>query len=201
MERERGEEIHITPTGHTPERGVAGGAAPAAAAWPATGLERLSWGAVWSGLLVALATQMILSAFGLGLNLYGLTESATGGIAPNLSALGLWTAIWALISLFLGGLVAARLANSLTAMNGIWHGIVVWALTLALGTLLTALGITGVFGFLSPRMMAAPGFGMGDIMNTAWGFFIGSLLGLGAAVLGGWLGRRSDVTHGRVAAS
>ena len=181
-----GEEIRITP-----QRGTTGGVAPAAAEWPVVGVERVRWGAVWAGLLVAIATQMVLSAFGLAVGLYGTTGQGVGA-TPNWSALGLWTAVWGLISLFLGGWVSARLAGSPTAANGTWHGVVVWALALALGTLLGALGITGLLGFLPGRMTAMPGVAPTDITNTAWGFFAGALIGLAAAAIGGAVGRRRD---------
>ncbi|NLC56507.1 MAG: hypothetical protein GX774_06705 [Armatimonadetes bacterium] len=191
MERREGEEIHITP-----EHGSAGGVAPAAAAWPAIGVDRIRWGAIWAGLLVAIATQMILSAFGLAIGLYSFTAATVGGVGGiNWSAVGLWSAIWGLIALFLGGWTAARLASSPSLANGIWHGAIVWALTLVLGTLLAALGITGVLGFLPSRVLTTPGITTGDVINTSWGFFIGSLLGLGAAIWGGAVGRRRERTE------
>ncbi len=70
-----------------------------------------------------------------------------------------------------------------------------WALTLVLGTLLAALGITGVLGFLPSRVLTTPGITTGDVINTSWGFFIGSLLGLGAAIWGGAVGRRRERTE------
>lgn len=183
-DRERGEEIHITP-----ERGVAGGVAPAAV-WPGITAPRIHWSSIWSGLLVAIATQMILTSFGLAIGLYSLTAQAGGAIGIDWSAVGLWNSIWGLIALFLGGWVAARLATSLTSANGAWHGVIVWALTLTLGTLLAALGVTGVLSFLPSRVLATAGIGAGDVIGTAWGFFIGALLGLAAAALGGALGAR-----------
>lgn len=189
-ERERGEDIRITP-----ESGQVGGTAPAAAAWPAMGVDRVRWSAIWSGLLVAIATQMILSALGLAIGLYTFTQTAAGALGVNWSAVGLWTAIWALVALFLGGWVAARLASSPTSANGAWHGVVVWALALVLGTLLTAIGVTGVLGFLPSRVLTTPGVTPTDVTGTAWGFFIGALLGLGAAAWGGSVGKRREVAE------
>ena len=65
----------------------------------------------------------------------------------------------------------------------------VWALALVLGTLLAALGITGVLGYMS----TSPGLAATDVSRTAWGFFIGALLGLAAAAFGGWLGRKETL--------
>lgn len=180
--------------GRVPERGRAGGYAAAAEMAGITTMERVRWGAIWSGLLVAIATQMILSAFGVAIGLYQISARAGAAVNINWSAVGLWNAIWGLIALFLGGFVAARLAAATTSTIGAWHGVIVWALVLVLGTLLTAMGITGVMGFLPTRMMAIQGISPSDVLGTAWAFFIGSLLGLGAAAWGGSVGRRRETT-------
>ncbi|HPT99261.1 MAG TPA: hypothetical protein PLU39_15455 [Armatimonadota bacterium] len=188
-ERERGEDIRITP-----ETGEVGGVAPAAV-MPAVGADRVRWGPIWAGLLVAIATQMILSSLGLAIGLYSITQTAAGALGISWSAIGLWSAIWALISLFLGGWVAARLASATTNASGAWHGVIVWALSLVLGTLLTAIGVTGVLGYLPSRVLTTPGVTPGDVSSSAWGFFIGALLGLAAAAWGGSVGKRREGTE------
>lgn len=194
----KGEELHITPKedvqqGSFAQQGLRGGMAPAMAptmAIPA--FDRIRWSAVWSGLLLAISVQILLTAFGLGVGLYGITSLATAG-GVNWTAVGIWNAIWALIALFIGGFVAARLAGSTTTANGIWHGVVVWALTLTLGGVISALGLLPTMAFGGVRALAFPAQAGGFSTAPLWGFIIGSLLGLGAAILGGALGKRRNV--------
>lgn len=178
---ERGEELHITP-----ETGEAGGVAPAMA-MPMP-LARIRWSAIWSGLLVATATQMVLGAFGLAIGLYGATAVA-GATGPEWSAVGLWNAIFAIVGLFVGGWTAARLAAAPTAINGVWHGVIVWALSITLGMVLVTVGILPTLGFVTARVLAFPAVQAADVVGTAWGFVIGALLALAAAAGGGALGK------------
>lgn len=127
-------------------------AAPYAGVRPAVGLsalKRISWGAVFAGLVVALVVQLTLSLLGLGIGI--------GSIDPAeeqnpMAGLGTGTLIWwvvsMLISLFAGGWVAGRLAGMPTSFDSILHGILTWGLftLLSFYLLTTAVGriISGV---------------------------------------------------------
>ena len=185
-----------------------GGATPMmrGASFPAWA-GRISWGSVLAGVFVAIAAQLLLSALGV---LVGFGAAAVTTIAElrDISAgIGIWTAISALISLFIGGWVASRLSNTQLSSDGLWHGLTVWAFTLVAGILLSTLGISGLLGFATNAVQAlggvtAPGVtptpgdlsAAADVAATSAGYFLlGSILGLGAALLGGWFGsaRRS----------
>jgi hypothetical protein len=161
--------------------------------------DRVRWSAVWAGMVVAFGTQLVLSALILAV---ALGSSANRGASPQpFSSAGIWTAIAALIALFLGGWTAARLAGVAGRLNGVWNGIVVWALALTLGTLAASLGVSGVLGYtgMGPGtpMGGATGGRLTEMMtsasNGAWWFFIGALVALIAAALGGLVGARPDV--------
>lgn len=151
--------------------------------------DRVRWSSVWAGLVVAFATQLVLASL-----VFAIVASATPGVAPDPGAVGLWTAIMALIALFLGGWTAARLAGITGRWNGIWNGVVVWALALTLGSVAAALGIGGVLGYTGMPITGAAQQQLGQIMGTAitgaWWFFIGAILALLAAALGGLAGSR-----------
>jgi hypothetical protein len=95
---------------------------------------RISWGSVFAGAVIALATQIVLALIGIAIGLATL-DPATGD-NPSGTALGAGAGIWllvsSLISLFVGGYIAARLAGRL---NGWLHGLTTWG-TLTLGTLM-----------------------------------------------------------------
>ena len=79
-----------------------------------TWVSRISWGSVFAGLFVAVALQLMLSAFGVweGFGLAKLTSLAA--VRSAATGIAVWIGISTLISLFVAGLVAARLSNSVS---------------------------------------------------------------------------------------
>ena len=124
--------------------------------------RRVSWGAVFAGVMIVLAIQLLLSMLGLGIGLG--TIDPTAGSTPNASSLGIGAAAWwglsYLIALFAGGYVAARLAPSRLGFDGALHGAVTWAFTLLVTfyLLTTAVGsvIGGAFSAVSATLSANP---------------------------------------------
>jgi hypothetical protein len=102
---------------------------------------RISWGSVVAGAIIALATQIVLTLIGLAIGLATL-DPATGD-NPSGGALGAGAGIWllisSLVSLFLGGYIAARLAGK---YNGWLHGLTTWG-TLTLATLMLLTSAAG----------------------------------------------------------
>jgi hypothetical protein len=168
---------------------------------------RISWGSVLAGVLVAIAAQLLLSALGVLVGFGAATVTTIAELRDISAGIGIWTAISALISLFIGGWVASRLASTQLSSDGIWHGLTVWAFALVAGILLSTLGITGLLGFATNAAQALGGVTVpgvtptpedlgaaADVAATSAGYFLlGSLLGLAAALFGGWFGsaRRS----------
>lgn len=85
--------------------------------------RRVSWGAIFSGVLVALSMELVFLSFGLFIGFQMTDGSATA-----------WTKAWYLVGLFfsllIGAWVAARLAGNPSKGNGMLHGFVVWGLTM-----------------------------------------------------------------------
>lgn len=195
------EEIHVQ---REEEAGRRGGAAaayvPGAMAQPVErGLylkDRVRWGSVWAGLVVALSAQVWLTAIGFALLAPGQAATVTEGI----SGLGLWAAIAGFIALFIGGLLASRLAGIAGTVNGLWNGIVLWGLAFTLITILASLGAGGILGWAlggGGAQIMRPGQTeiqvqqvLGTAATGAWWFVLGQFLGLLAAASGGALGAR-----------
>lgn len=119
---------------------------------------RISWGAVFAGAVVALATQLVLTLVGTAIGLATLNPAEDQ--SPSGTTLGIGAAVWlvisSLISLFVGGYVAGRLGGT---FNGWLHGLATWA-TL---TLLTILLLTTAAGGL---VGAASGLGAFVVSNS-----------------------------------
>ncbi len=98
---------------------------------------RISWGAIFAGAVAALAIWMLLYTLGLALGLSAVDPSDPGSLRSSGLFTGVWSAITPLIALFVGGVVASLAAGVLERRTGAIHGLVMWGLTLLLGTGLT----------------------------------------------------------------
>jgi hypothetical protein len=129
-------------------------AGAATASGPIAGVEvigarrRISWGAIFAGVIVVLAVQLLLSMLGLGIGLSFVNPAE--GTSPNPGRIGLGAGIWwgvsYLIALFVGGYVAGRLAGALLSWDGALHGILAWAFTLLVTFYLLGTAIGSVIG-------------------------------------------------------
>jgi len=113
--------------------------------------DRINWGAIIAGLVIAISTQLLLSAIGAAI---GLT-TISGSDAPRSNAdgvaqaVGIWTIISLFISLFLGGWITARAYGSVNNNTAMLNGAVLWATTLVISSWLLASGVSGAFGLLA----------------------------------------------------
>ena len=70
--------------------------------------DRVRWGSIIAGLMVALSTQLVLSALGAAIGLTSL--SGSGAPRTDAGGVGSTVSIWAVVSLFL----SSQLCNSKT---------------------------------------------------------------------------------------
>ncbi|HBB35234.1 MAG TPA: hypothetical protein DDZ80_18855 [Cyanobacteria bacterium UBA8803] len=181
--------------------------------------DRVRWGPIFSGLVVAIATQLLLSAFGAAIGSSFLAGSgAPRSNAPGVgTSVGIWSIISLLIALFIGSWVAARASGPMNRNTALLNGAILWATTLALSSWLLASGVSGAFGIAAsnagevinqtqqgsvnvpnnpPNITADQARAIAD--NAAkglWSFFLGSLLGLAASLAGAAAGARNPRVH------
>lgn len=104
---------------------------------------RVRWGAVFAGLVVALALEAVLTLLGTAIGLTAMDDGAGRGIGIGA---GIWLIVSVLISLYVGGLVTGRLAGVLTRGDGALHGILMWGLSTVLALWLLGSGVSSVLG-------------------------------------------------------
>jgi len=121
-------------------------------------LRRISWAAIFAGLIIALVAQVVLSVLGLSIGasaINPLTDQNPG------ATIGIGAAIWLVISsiiaLFLGGWVAGRMAGF--PREGGLHGLVTWGAA----TLVTLLLLSNAVG----NLLSGAGKLMGQAMPMA----------------------------------
>ncbi|WP_433557831.1 hypothetical protein ACQPWY_03265 [Pseudonocardia xinjiangensis] len=168
--------------------GAAAATAEAAAPWH----DRVRWGAVWAGALVALATFIVLQLLFFALGLLGMGYgggTTTGGIVAG---------ILALVAFFVGGLLAGASTMWRRVGDGLLHGVLVWALSLLVIVTLAVVGSGALVGPLADLFGAGQqqniGFDPVLVLNSARQMAGWAALGLGvsvaAAALGGALGSK-----------
>lgn len=179
--------------------------------------DRVRWGPIISGLVVALATQLVLTALIGAITSGFLSDSG----APRSNADGAATSagisaiIALLISLFIGGWFTAQSCGPMNRKTALLNGTILWATTLALSSWLLASGVSGAFGLVTNAASNAAGAIANQVQqqggvnvptpkvtaqdarniaqtatNGLWSFFFGSLLGLAAAMIGAAAGTR-----------
>lgn len=124
--------------------------------------NRVSWGAIFAGVVAAMVVQLLLNILGIGVGASSL-DAANTGDNPTASGFSLTAGIWwtlsGIIASFVGGLVAGRLCGTSDNRTPNWHGFVSWcAATLIIFYLLTsAVGgiIGGTFSALGSTVGAA----------------------------------------------
>ena len=96
--------------------------------YPREWLHHVSWGAIFLGLAIAIGIQILLGLLGISIGLVAFDPADPGGI----QAWGVGTALYVIavqiISLFVGGFVAARLSPARTDQSALFHGASIWAL-------------------------------------------------------------------------
>ena len=147
------------------------------------GLTKVSWGAIWGGVMVTIGLEALFLSFGIFIG------AVFGGST-------IWSMAWYLVTMavsFYGGAwSAARLSDVSVREIGILHGLSTWGLA----TLATAL----IGGAVAWATVAATGVASGGVAaSTLWGpaeqwgglIWGGVMLSLIAAYYGGARGLRS----------
>lgn len=107
------------------------------------------WGAVIAGVLMAIATWLVLYLFGIGIGLTAIDPYDTHTLRGVGVGTGIWSAIAPIIALFVGGLVTSRLAPTPNALNRALHGGLVWAVSSIAMVIMLYTVLTNVVGGLA----------------------------------------------------
>jgi hypothetical protein len=103
-------------------------------------INRVSWGAVFAGVVIALVTQLILNLVGIAVGAASFDPASGGGPSATTFSVtaGIWWTVSGIVAALAGGYAAGRLAGQPSEASGGWHGLTAWALaTLVIFALLT----------------------------------------------------------------
>jgi len=182
--------------------------------WSLERLMRVSWGAIFAGFVVAFATQVLLLLLGAAIGLSAWNPTTATDPQAWGWGMGIWLIISTLISLFVGGMVAGRLAGIPRSIDSALHGAATWAMIIFASLLLSGAAMGQVFGLVGgavdepmrtataaqqqmhpqiqqPEQVLHEAAQVGE--GAMWALFLATLLGAMAAMGGGWLGTPEDI--------
>ncbi len=110
--------------------------------------KRIAWGALFGGVIIAVAVQLLLSLLGAAIGLG--TVNVNAGTTPSASGFGIGAGLWWVISsciaLFVGGYASAWMAGISTRFDGILHGLVTWGMATLLTVYLLSSAVGSIVG-------------------------------------------------------
>jgi len=132
-------------------------------------LNRISWGAVFAGVVVALATQLLLNLLGMGIGAAALNPGA--GDSPSATSFSVGTGVWFALSSILaalaGGYAAGKLAGVPNESTGSWHGLTTWALATLVVFYILSSTLGGILGGAYRGMTSVLGGVASAVSSTA----------------------------------
>ncbi len=110
--------------------------------------RRISWAAIFGGVILGVAVQLLLSMLGAGIGLG--TVNTNAGTTPDASSLGIGAGVWwvisSMIALAFGGYVSAWLAGIELRWDGVLHGLITWGIATLLTIYLLSSAVGGIIG-------------------------------------------------------
>lgn len=106
----------------------------------ATWARRISWQAIFGGIIIALAMELLLTVLGASvgstIGMQNPQDKDTGHAIGM--GLGIWFIVLTIISMYVGGWVAGRMSGLTRAHEGALHGFVTWAAVTLVGVYLVS---------------------------------------------------------------
>jgi hypothetical protein len=118
--------------------------------------HRISWGAIFAGVTLAIAVSwlMLLLGSAIGVGIADASDLSAMGDGLGIGSI-IWILLSTIIATFAGGLLAAKMAGTVDNRIGALHGLTVWSVATLLIILLGASGIGGIVNSISGALGSA----------------------------------------------
>jgi hypothetical protein len=127
-------------------------------------LNKVSWGAIFAGVVVALIVQVLLTMLGAGIGVATLDPGASDNPAASTFSIaaGVWYVLSGIVAAYVGGYIAARMSGKTIPTAGALHGLTTWAFT----TLLVLYMLTSTVGSLVGGVFSGLTTAVGGVGQT-----------------------------------
>jgi hypothetical protein len=111
-------------------------------------LNKVSWGAVLAGVVIALVVQLLLNMLGIGVGAATLDPATSDNPSASSFSIGagIWWTISGVIAAFAGAYAAGRLSGKPKEGTAGWHGLATWAVTTLVIVYLLSTAVGGLLG-------------------------------------------------------
>ncbi|RZI59850.1 MAG: PhnA-like protein [Zymomonas sp.] len=113
-------------------------------------INKVSWGAIFAGVVVALIVQVLLTMLGVGIGVATLDPGMGAADNPAASTFsigaGIWYVLSGIVAAYIGGYIAARMSGRTVPTTGALHGLTTWAFTTLLVLYLLTSAVGGIIG-------------------------------------------------------
>lgn len=125
--------------------------------------SRVSWGAIFAGGVMALATFLLLTLLGgsIGLSIRDEVTTETFGTSASI-----WAIASTIIALFVGGYITSQCTVGENAGESVVHGIIMWGVVFAFIVWMTIAGVR--VGFSAMMGVASVGASAMEGVNQNW---------------------------------
>ena len=148
-------------------------------------LTTVDWSAVWAGLFTFVA---IWSVFGvLGFAIFPIPENA----AVN-TGWGIWSIILTAVAMYIAGHQTGRLAGGTGRYHAVWHGMVMFGLTVLAAIVLMVAGNSVFPAAGTSTLPVRSYYSLTLFGGSGWIMFLGLLLGWLAAMAGAASAKRAS---------
>ena len=144
-------------------------------------VSRPNWGAIWAGVFTFFAIWSVFGALGLGVFASAANPNANQPVLGMNVGEAAWTIILTIIAMFVAGRATGRLAHITNSRDGMWHGMVMFGLSIV-GVLLVV--IMPLFGRAEAAGGAHSSYVIGLATYLGWTLFLSLFFGWLAALIG-----------------
>jgi hypothetical protein len=110
--------------------------------------NKVSWGAIFAGVALALAAQFLLNLLGVGIGAAIIDPATSDNPAASTFSIasGIWVVLAGIIAAFIGGYIASRLSGRPSKSTGGYQGLISWAVTTLIVLYLLTTSIGAIVG-------------------------------------------------------
>jgi hypothetical protein len=111
-------------------------------------INKVSWGAIFAGVVVGLITQVLLTMLGVGIGIATLDPMTSDNPTASSFSIGagIWYVLSGIVAAYVGGYIASRLSGKTVPTTGALHGLTTWAFMTLLMLYLLSTAVGGIVG-------------------------------------------------------